>query len=584
MRHDDMISTATNLAEMDSPEAQAAGFRQLIDLSLQGRDCSDIRLKRRALRAMLRRQADVPVTLRNRMIDEVVKRGGDALHLRLFRHGVSNHYDRLLQVAELSESDWWRFARRAPAHLRAGMLARRDLPAPVRELIDFTQARGSVARNFVPDPSLAHHEARITDPERFAPPPVDAKFGTEPVASPSIAGGQGQVRELIDRIAAFRTKAVSRVAPLAPTDTAPDAAVETAPLETPRHESNSAPGRWTWRCDANGVFVDSPDMPEWLVGVWLTEFRATDAPGQLVRAVERRVPFRDVIVELSDAIALKGRFRISGLPQFDRGSGRFTGYWGTAIALEAPVAETAPRKGGDGGLFGTGASSEALSTMAHEVRTPLNAIIGFAQLIEGEVLGEAGDAYKDEAGNILYHAEKLLGAFDDLNDAARIDQGRYQVSNDAFDVSAQISAMVQRYVPLAKTREIDLVPLVADGLPEMNADSSVFERAVSRLLTVTLASARKGEAIHFVVQRGAEDCLRIVVTRPQALAGMSAETLFDPAGIAVDHEDAPLLGIGFGLKLVDSLVGTMGGAFDIGAHQFELRIPNAAEKAAREAS
>lgn len=557
MRHDDMIETAVALARRDSPDAQAAAFRQLVDLSLQRRRCEDARQGRRALRALVRLARAAPAPLRDAMIDKAAKGGAGALHLRLFRNELTHHYDRLLQVAELDESEWWRFARRAPAHLHAALLARRDLPGPVREMLS---ARGEAAsRLFVADASLSERAGEVVEKARFVPP-VDDDLASG--RTPAIDAGRSQVRELLDRIAAFRARE----------------GADRPPEATPTGGPATTSSRWTWRTDESGVFVESPDVPQHLVGHWLTELVTVDAPDLLPRALERRVPFRDVTIEAPGEL-LAGRWRMSGLPQFDRKTGRFTGYWGSAIAIDAAGVPESRRRDG---LFGTGASGEALATMAHEVRTPLNAIIGFAQLIENEILGEAGDAYKQKAGSILEHAEKLLGALDDLTDAARIEQGRYRVGSEPFDVAARARAAIDRYRELTAARDVTLVPLVAHGMPELTADASVFERVLSRLLTSVLAAAGSGETILVVVQPTA-DAIQVVVSRPRALVGKPDEALLDPAGLVVG-EGTPIMGVGFGLKLVASLTGTIGGQFDTRPYGFVVTVPFDVKRRDSEAS
>ncbi|MBB4632301.1 sensor histidine kinase [Sphingosinicella soli] len=566
MRHDDTIRTAVALAERDSPDARAAAFRQLIDLSLQGKDCTDGRLKRRALRALLRLRLDVPESLRNAMIDKAARTGARSLHLRLFRASVSHHYDRMLQVARLDEPEWWRLARRAPKHLHVGMLSRRDLPGPVRELLSGGTGGGSIVgsggadRLFVPDADIAAKPAEVVDKARFAP--LIAPLALDTPGAPALESGRSQIRELLDRISAFRSRGHE------PEPAPPGAEPVVDRSESPVEELER---RWTWRCDEQGVLIESPATPPQLVGHWLVEFDTPDGSGQVRRAAERRVPFRDVIVTCQPEMALPGRWRMSGLPQFDRKTGRFTGYWGSAIALDPPE-RIAAATSQAAGLFGTGASSEAFATMAHEVRTPLNAIIGFAQLIEGEILGEAGAEYKAQAGDILKQAEKLLTAFDDLSDAARIEQGRYRPGLGTFDAAAEARTVIARYEGLARDRGVTLVPFVSDTIPPVASDSSVFDRALARLLTAAVACAAADEAVLVIVQdEGGK--LRVAVNRPRATLGKSEDELFDPAGIPGGEDAAPVLGVGFGLKLVGSLAATVGGTFRLTPHVFELSIP-----------
>ena len=63
---------------------------------------------------------------------------------------------------------------------------------------------------------------------------------------------------------------------------------------------------------------------------------------------------------------------------------------------------------------------DSLRELVHEIKTPLNAIIGFAEIIEGQYLGPADHRYRERAGEIVAQARLLLSAIDDLDFAAKI--------------------------------------------------------------------------------------------------------------------------------------------------------------------
>src|SRR6185312_5930438 len=86
-----------------------------------------------------------------------------------------------------------------------------------------------------------------------------------------------------------------------------------------------------------------------------------------------------------------GDWQISGIPVFDPANGRFTGYRGTARRPRADErAEPVP--------------ADSLRQLVHELRTPTNAIAGFAEMIESQMLGPVSDPYRDRAGEIRTQA------------------------------------------------------------------------------------------------------------------------------------------------------------------------------------
>ena len=348
---------------------------------------------------------------------------------------------------------------------------------------------------------------------------------------PAIEESARQVDALIDRL---RANAASG---------APEAA---APM--------ALAGDWRWECDSHGRFTFVDGAAPVACEDRLFDLGGADA---IWPSFERHVAFHGVHLEAGE-----GGCVLAGVPFFERGSGRFLGFRGTAYATRTA------------GLFGTGASSESLAKVAHEVRSPLNAIMGFAQMIESETLGPAAEAYRRRAGAILDHAQRLLGALDDLTDAARLDRGHWPVDPAALDAGALIERIAERHRPLAAARGVSIAVTAAPGLPSALADERSLDRAVRRLLAAVIAVAESGETLLLGVQRaGGDVCL--FLTRPAALDDLSSERLLDTASVAGEGGGAPLLGLGFGLRLVRQLTEAMGGSFAIEPHRFALTLPNA---------
>lgn len=363
------------------------------------------------------------------------------------------------------------------------------------------------------------------------PAAVHALFeAPPPPMHPSIADGAAAIGRLHDRLNP-------------PADPPPAAAIDA-----------ELAGDWRWECDAQGSFgfVDGIDAPA-------ASLLDLDGADGLWDAFARRRPFRDVAVDAGGQ-----GWSIAGVPFFDRGTGRFLGYRGTAMRRGAA-------------LFGGGASAETLAKLAHEVRSPLNAIMGFAQMIESETLGAAPEPYRHRAGAILDNAQRLLGALDDLTDSARLDGGHWPIDPAAVDLGALVDRAADRFRPLAEARGVVLAAGAAPGLPAAHADLRSLDRAVKRLLAAVLAVAEPGEALLLGAQRAGAD-VRLFLTRPAALDELTAEALLDAVDVAAEGTTAPLLGLGFGLRLVRRLVEVMGGGFAIEPQRFTLTLPAANEQ------
>ena len=83
--------------------------------------------------------------------------------------------------------------------------------------------------------------------------------------------------------------------------------------------------------------------------------------------------------------------------------------------------------------------SQFLSIISHELRTPMNAIIGFSEILKWELLGPLGtEKYVEDADVIYSSARHLLSLINDLLDMSKVDAGKWQLKRNQIDVSAFI--------------------------------------------------------------------------------------------------------------------------------------------------
>lgn len=99
--------------------------------------------------------------------------------------------------------------------------------------------------------------------------------------------------------------------------------------------------------------------------------------------------------------------------------------------------------------------SEFLATMSHEFRTPLNAILGYTQLIDMGVLGTVSAAQHDHLQRLRASAMHLLGLVNDILDLSKIEAGRVHISREPGYVSEVIHATIALVGPQAVARGIN---------------------------------------------------------------------------------------------------------------------------------
>ncbi|HZK78706.1 MAG TPA: HAMP domain-containing sensor histidine kinase, partial [Gemmatimonadaceae bacterium] len=133
-----------------------------------------------------------------------------------------------------------------------------------------------------------------------------------------------------------------------------------------------------------------------------------------------------------------------------------------AVAMDNARLYAAERQGREGAEGATRAKAEFLATMSHEFRTPLNAIVGYAQLLDMGVLGPATPAQHEHIERLQASARHLLRLVDDVLDVAKVDADRLDVRRDVLMTGAAVAAAVTLVQPQATAKGVRLLDLRTD--------------------------------------------------------------------------------------------------------------------------
>jgi len=136
---------------------------------------------------------------------------------------------------------------------------------------------------------------------------------------------------------------------------------------------------------------------------------------------------------------------------------------------------------------------EFLAKVSHEVRTPLNSIIGFAELMLGERLGPIGNQrYKGYVEDIHHSGLYALSLLNDLLDISKIEAGKFELNFTAVDVTELVEDCVASLQPLAKRARIVLRTSLAHDLPTVVADPRRLKQILLNLLTNAIKFTKEG--------------------------------------------------------------------------------------------
>lgn len=134
-----------------------------------------------------------------------------------------------------------------------------------------------------------------------------------------------------------------------------------------------------------------------------------------------------------------------------------------------------------------------LAKVSHEVRTPLNSIIGFAELMLQERFGPVGNQrYKGYVEDIHQSGLYALSLLNDLLDISKIEAGKFDLDFTAVDLSDLVESCVNSLQPLAKRTRIVLRTSLGPDLPMVIADPRRVKQILLNLLTNAIKFTKVG--------------------------------------------------------------------------------------------
>ncbi|TCD04985.1 sensor histidine kinase [Erythrobacteraceae bacterium CFH 75059] len=591
MHIDDRLATVLR-QQAESERAARTQFRQLLDL-LGDRvedPLDDLEM------AGLARLQELATVLPARDRAALIREGGwryRNLALLLFlAEQEADVAASALGVVDLPASDWLRLIPELPVRARGFLRLRDDLPASVRDLLD----QLGVHDLALPSPDTetvdGHQEQTGADAHeatdergdaapRLAPPggaPAPPPLGAAPdpgadapdrEAGPSSAAGRDdQIRTLLQRIATFQARRAARE------ERTVDSSAGAAPLTPPPDDSAEAErlSAFDFLTDEDGTITwVSPEARAMLMflplGQLLDAGRAPDAASGAPRDVHSLFRQHQPV---SGALTLPGERSVGGawfvdaFPVFDERHGRYRHHLGRARRLGASAADQREER------------ANALRQLLHELRTPVNAIQGYAEMVQQQVAGPAPHAYRAVAASIGSDSARILAGFDDLERLARLEAGATERGGGEAMLDTIVQDTVRRLRPAlqAQGSGIDLT-LQAGAAVAMPPDEA--EMLVWRILSVATAALPPHTVVD-VELRHAAGLLMLTCSLPEVLhrAPDPFDLAFQLDAAMIDHG---LFGAGFTLRLARLEARSVGGDLCRDGTVLTLTLPAAAQRA-----
>ena len=228
-----------------------------------------------------------------------------------------------------------------------------------------------------------------------------------------------------------------------------------------------------------------------------------------------------------------------------------------------------------------------LSNMSHDIRTPMNAVLGFTALLSKDA--ENPDRVKEYTKKIMASGQHLLSLINDILDVSKIESGKVVLTVERFTLSDMVSSVDAIIRPMAAAREQKFHVEVTDVKHEyLLGDETRVNQILINLLSNAVKYTPVGGNIWFRIigmkQRSTQyEHIRIEVEDDGY--GMTPEylkTIFDAFTRAENSTTNKVQGTGLGMAITKNIVELMGGTIDVSSEvnkgslfrvELEFRIP-----------
>ncbi|MBC7223488.1 MAG: hypothetical protein H5T59_04305 [Anaerolineae bacterium] len=220
--------------------------------------------------------------------------------------------------------------------------------------------------------------------------------------------------------------------------------------------------------------------------------------------------------------------------------------------------------------------SEFINIAAHELRTPIAILMGYASLLEEEAPAEL----REPLEVMVRNAERLSSLVDDLLNLERLQAGATLLTLEAFSPAEAIQEVVADFRPLAESKSLHLEMEVPSDLPPLHTDRKKLHLVVANLVSNAIKFTPEGGRVHVGARPDAEG-QGVVVEVQDTGIGIPQEELdriFQPfyqveSSLTRKHE-----GMGLGLSIVKGMLNLLGGTVEVESQvgqgsTFRVHIP-----------
>lgn len=199
-----------------------------------------------------------------------------------------------------------------------------------------------------------------------------------------------------------------------------------------------------------------------------------------------------------------------------------------------------------------------LASMSHEVRTPLNAILGFAEMISLELYGKVeGEKNKEYLDIIRRSGEHLLTIINDILDISKLESGRFEIFAETLNPADVINECLRLIEMPANDKSIQILPSFTPA--KIKSDERIIRQVLINIFSNAVKFTQKNGTISILGEQFAGGYLITVTDTGIGMTASQIKEALEPFGQIRQIDEQSLRGTGLGLPLVDRFMRLLGG-------------------------
>lgn len=214
------------------------------------------------------------------------------------------------------------------------------------------------------------------------------------------------------------------------------------------------------------------------------------------------------------------------------------------------------------------AKSQFLSNMSHDIRTPMNAIVGLTSIAQTH--SDDPMRVNECLDRIAISSKHLLSLINDVLDMSKIDSGKIVLNEESFDLSEIITEIVTIAQPQARSKHLKFDIITHNVNTEMvRGDSMRINQALVNILSNAVKYTNPGGTVRLIIeelpsdQPGCHDFKFIVQDSGIGMSEDFVKHVFEPFERDSGVEKANIEGTGLGMAITKNVVTMMGGTIDV---------------------